>query len=436
MSQLAPPPAPPPPAQQQPPPGKAKHWTEKISRSGYFFGAVLLHLVVFLMVATLVIFPPFHPPTDDFQKTYVPATPPPPPPPPSEPNVTMPTHTVSTPTTVITAPTATPTFSVPMPDLSPETTPVDVTQKMMTTVKSAPTSISSARLAKIMTTEKAWGRSRENIEESGGDPRNVTAKFPVFLAKYADGDWYCNVQLVEGKIKYGSLPNLVAKMNEWSHNHITGGVVPEPLDIGGPELLDKKPPFIFFTGHKDFHLTDQEVKNLSDYLQIGGAIWGDNTLAGYGSRFDVAFRREMKRVVPDLDKNFEPLDASAGEVYTKIFPRGWFPTENVPLGMNYYKEPLEHLDIDGKLAILYTPNDYSDMYSMCILPGDTEMMGDRIPLHWTGLQLFTNGIFLHNRDLFFRNFQLPACLACQHLGMNIIGYMLVRFDEELLLAPP
>ncbi len=44
---------------QAPQPGapKGKHWTERISRSGYFFGAVLLHVIVFLMIATLVIFP-------------------------------------------------------------------------------------------------------------------------------------------------------------------------------------------------------------------------------------------------------------------------------------------------------------------------------------------------------------------------------------------
>ena len=98
---------------------------------------------------------------------------------------------------------------------------------------------------------------------------------------------------------------------------------------------------------------------IRDSLQIGGCIWGDNALAGRGSRFDVAFRREMKRVVPDLDKNFEPVDLTYD-----IFTKSWYSISKVPQGMNYYAEPLEHLDIDGKLAILYTPNDYSD--KMCI----------------------------------------------------------------------
>jgi len=411
-------------------PIKNQPWFEKFSRSGYFFGALLLHLIVFLMVATWVIFPAFHPPTEDFTKTYLPpSAPPPPPPPPSPPTPQVSTKAVAAPQT-ITAPTAAPAFNVPMPDLTPAATPVTVQQSMTQPVVSKPNSISEARLVKIMQTEQAWGRDRQNIMESNSDPRNITAKFPVYLASYADGDWGCNIHLdSSGKIDAGSLPDLVTKMNEWSHGHITGAVVPTPLNIGGPDLLEKKPPFIFFTGHKDFHLTDKEVQNLAEYLQIGGAIWGDNTLAGRGSRFDVAFRREMKRVVPDLDKNFEPVPMD-GEIYAK----SWFPISKVPQGMNYYAEPIEHLDIDGKLAILYTPNDYSDLFYMYILPGDTEMGPTRVYKKAT-TPLLTNNIFWTNHAVFFRNFELPSCLAAQQLGMNIIGYMLVRFDKELLLTP-
>jgi hypothetical protein len=411
------------------PPTKDKHWTERVSRSGYFFGALLLHFIVFIMVATWVIFPAFHPPTDDFTKTYLPPSTPPPPPPPSQPAVEVPTHQVSTTATVITAPTATPTFSVPVPDITPTTTPVDMQQKMTQKVVTKADTISAARLAGIMKTEQGWGRDKNNILESNSDPKNVTAHFPVYLASYADGDWGCNVRMSDGQITSGSLPDLVAKINEWSQGHIKGDMVPTPLNIGGPDLLDKKPPFIFFTGHKDFTLTDQEIQNLRDYLQVGGAIWGDNALAGRGSRFDVAFRREMKRVVPDIDKNFEPV-AMNDDVFTK----SWFPLSAVPPGMNFYAEPFEHLDIDGKLAIFYTPNDYSDMFSKSILPGDTQEAPTRFDKNFKS-GLYSNLLLDENSSVFFRNFTLPACLACQQLGMNIVGYMLVRFDKELLLTP-
>ena len=296
-------------------------------------------------------------------------------------------------------------------------------------VAPAHNTLSDARLSKIMATEAKWGRSRDNILESDSDPHNVKATFPVYLASYADGDWGCNTYLQDGKIVGGSLCNLVEKINQWSHGNITGTVVPQPLDIGGPDLLAKAPPFIFFTGHKDFHLTDQEVQNLRDYLQVGGAIWGDSALPGFGSRFDVAFHREMKRVVPDLDKNFEPCDLNYD-----LFTKSWFPIQKLPPGMNFYDEPVQHLDIDGKLAILYTPNDYADMMTMRILPGDTEMDSTDWPL--SAPFLHTDGTFYWHSQLFFRNYQLPACLACHQFGMNVIGFLLVRFDKDLLLAPP
>ena len=408
-----------------------RRWTEKISRSGYFLGAVFLHLVVFLMVATWVIFPAFHPPAEDFTKTYLPpSSPPPPPPPPTQPAVQVPTHPAASLSTVITSTAPTVTINIPMPDIVQSEAPPEVQQTMTQQPVTTPNTISAVRLAKIMDTEeKSWNRSRENILESGSDPKNVVAKFPVYLASYADGDWGCNIHFgKDGKIDAGSLPDLVAKMNEWSQGHLTGEVEPTPLNIGGPDLLDKKPPFIFFTGHKNFILTDTEIQNLRDYLQIGGAIWGDNALAGRGSRFDVAFRREMKRVVPDLDKTFEPMPLTYD-----VFTKSWFPISKVPEGMDYFDEPLEHLDIDGKLAIIYTPNDYSDLFCMHILPGDTQI-GPGWADPASGSPLFTFDLFNLNGD-FFHNFTLPSCLAAHQLGMNIIGYLLVRFDKDLLLTP-
>jgi hypothetical protein len=430
MAAAAPPPSTPTkPAGAQP--SKKPHapldpnWMRRLTRSGYFLGAVLFHLLLFLLLATLVIFRPPAPPPDDFGKTYVPSSPPPPPPPSSQQTMQVPTTVATAPTTVITSINpAAPAFTVPLPDLaSPTMTPM--TKTLMTTIKT-PNHLAS-RLTSIRSTEMVnWGRSAENIMESGGDPRNVIANFPIYVASYADGDWDCNTYHQTGPITAGSMPNLVAKVNEWSHGNLKGHVEPMPLAIGGPDLLAKKPPFIFFTGHKDFILTDQEVQNLRDYLQDGGAIWGDNALAGKGSRFDVAFKREMKKVIPDIDKNWEDMPMTAD-----LFTKSWFPIDKLPQGMNYYDEPVQHIDLDGKLAILYTPNDYSDMMYMCILPGDTQMAPTYIR---TTSPLFTYGPFAWT-PVFFRNFTLQSCLAAHQLGMNILAHLLVRFDKDLLLAP-
>jgi len=408
------------------PPEKERHWSEGLFHSGFFLGAVLFHLVIFLMVATRVIFPPYTPPTDEFTKTYVPhGAPPPPPPATTPPTVPVPTHNITPTAPVITANTSTPDFNLPIPDISSTTDPAK-SQKVTPPPTKSVNGLSS-RLTNIKSTVLGWGRDLNNILNSNGDTHNVVAKFPVYVAQYADGDWYCNLDVNDsGSITGGSMPNLVEKIVEWSHGNIKGSVLPTPLQIGGPDLLEKNPPFIFFTGHKDFVLTDKEIENLRHYLQNGGAIWGDNAFAGEGSRFDVAFRREMKRVVPDADKNFEPV-ALTHEIFTKSF----FPMNKVPQGMNYYDEPLLHLDIDGKLAILYTPNDYSDLFCLHILPGDQQLdlvYPFKAPLH-------TNMEMWWKSDMFFRNFNLNSSLEAGHLGMNIIAFLLVRFDKDLLLTP-
>jgi hypothetical protein len=69
---------------QQLPIRNSQTWKEKLLRSGYFLGALLLHLVVFVMLGTIVIWTVPAPRNDDeFHSVAVKAPPPPPPQPPS-----------------------------------------------------------------------------------------------------------------------------------------------------------------------------------------------------------------------------------------------------------------------------------------------------------------------------------------------------------------
>jgi hypothetical protein len=71
---------------------------------------------------------------------------------------------------------------------------------------------------------------------------------------------------------------------------------------------------------------------------------------------------------------------------------------------------------------------------MRILPGDTQM-GLAYMTRKATSPLVTNALFLGNRGIFFRNYELPSCLACDQFAMNVIGHLLVRFDKDLLLTP-
>jgi hypothetical protein len=395
--------------------------SDRLTRTIFFLSAVLFHVILFLAVAGWIVFraPPAQPNQSDFLRIPTPVAT-------TTPVVLPPVapvgpKTPEAPAAVVTPTPASTDITIKLPGTgAPTITGVVLPPENPTLV---PTNDLDKRLPKIERMNELRGRTPEQI--ANHDP---SCSYPVYVAAYANGDWACNTKLdKDGNIVAGSIPDLVEKISEWSHGMVKGTVIPQPLNIASPELLDKMPPFIFFTGHKDFVLTDAEVDNLRQYLNDGGAIWGDNALAGEGSRFDVAFRREMKRVIPDRDKNFVPYSVS-----DNIFTQQRFPLSEFPSGMNYYAEPPQHLDIDGVLAILYTPNDYSDMMFMRINPGDTSFFLTYKPV--PDGTLFTNTAFVQKQTTFYRNFDLKNSLAVHHLGMDIVTYMITRFDDKLLLG--
>lgn len=113
----------------------------------------------------------------------------------------------------------------------------------------------------------------------------------IALLKYnGGGDWYANPT---------SLPNLIKFCNE----NINTDIDPEPatVDVGSPEIFNY--PFVHMTGHGNVVFSNQDIKNLRDYLIGGGFLHiSDN----YG--LDKYIRREMKRVFPELDFVELPFD--------------------------------------------------------------------------------------------------------------------------------
>jgi len=113
----------------------------------------------------------------------------------------------------------------------------------------------------------------------------------IALLKYAGGgDWYANPT---------SLPNLV----EFCNRNIGTNINPDvaTVDAGSPEIFNY--PFVHMTGHGNVVFTDQDIRNLKNYLVGGGFLHvSDN----YG--IDPYLRREMKRVFPDLDFVELPFD--------------------------------------------------------------------------------------------------------------------------------
>lgn len=255
-------------------------------------------------------------------------------------------------------------------------------------------------------------------------------EFTAYLAKYQGGDWDSTVQLdpPDNHIWAGSLPNLLYIISKLSKKKIHAEPQAQPLDLSSDEIFVKKPPFIWFTGHRDFKLTAKEVEVLGEYLRRGGCIWGDSSLPGERSRFDIAFRREMLRLVPDPNQpwaklpNNHPIYANA--YYSEI--------KGVAPGVNYYDEPIYSLQgYGGEIAVLYTANDYGDMWQFGIdEKGEFDLTRDE-----KKRMVAVNEQMWYRRNLYFRNIDPKPLMDSYKFGTNIIIHLLTRWESKIRTVP-
>lgn len=296
--------------------------------------------------------------------------------------------------------------------------------------------IGSADAKAISEFTKGWGKG----SGSGTGTRQRAFQFTAYLGRYDGGNWWSTVQgkydgdsVKDGApIARGSLPNLLAFMSNLPGGKIkTNWNQVKAIKLDSPELFSIKPPFIFMTGTRDFKLTDAEVSNLRRYVRVGGAIWGDSSVPGRNSRFDIAFRREMRRVIPDKNKDWEELPKDH-EIFSKAayFDKVTSP----PPGLNFYDEPVYALRIygtetkPGQVAIIYTANDYGDMWQIGIKDGRimSDMATDR---NDRGSWVAMNPALWHNRDVYVKNISYPALEKTYQFGTNIVIHLLTRWES-------
>ena len=292
--------------------------------------------------------------------------------------------------------------------------------------------MSAAVAGQIREFTGGWGKGTG----SGTGTRQREFDFTAFIAKYGGGNWD-SVFRMAGGVPQGALPNLLEFMSKESRDKIkTNYKMVEPVPLDSDRIFAAKPPFIFFTGSRDFVLSEKEVANLQKYVRLGGAIWGDSSVPGRGSRFDLAFRREMKRVMPDKDKDFEALSPN-----DSMFRRApYFPeVKQQPPGLNYYEEPVYVMRYFGEIAIIYTANDYGDMWQFGIkqkgpreweINNDRNERGERVALDW---DLYINsGLYIHNVDA---NPPIQSLLDTYKFGANMVIHLLTRWEDKLRSAP-
>jgi len=185
-----------------------------------------------------------------------------------------------------------------------------------------------------------------------GTQTGGVTRFILTTVRYGSGE-------VDWDTHKTAMPFLAWQLREQVGFNVETRIAEVPLE--SPKIM--RSPWIFMSGHKDFRFTRAQVANLRRYLLGGGTLWADDSTHEDDFTWDKAFRRELVRVLPPqhgyrLRKITKPDDHP---IFRSCFDlsqgyEGYFP----PPGDKYRQDHIEGLDINGRLAVIYTRNDYGD----------------------------------------------------------------------------
>jgi hypothetical protein len=154
----------------------------------------------------------------------------------------------------------------------------------------------------------------------------------IAVAKYSGGgDWYSNPT---------SLPNLIAFCNQNINTKISPKV--QTVEVGNSDIFSY--PFVHMTGHGNVVFSQNDVKNLNNYLSSGGFLHIDDN---YG--MDEFIRKEIKKIFPKEELKEIP---SSHQIFQKPY--------NFPQGLPKIHEHDNQrpqafgIFIKNRLVILYT----------------------------------------------------------------------------------
>lgn len=184
--------------------------------------------------------------------------------------------------------------------------------------------------------------------------RFLAQEFPVYNGRTASGDIFkfASVSYTGSWDVNPAIQNSVLQGLK-KNTEIDVDYSPNAVPLDDPRLGEY--PLLFMTGHYDFQFTKEEAKGLRDYVERGGLLVA--TAAAGLKPFDVAFQREIKKVLPDAELLKLPPTHP-------LFTSGWNPIERVEFTPSALRDDpsLEHAEfygvfVDGRLAVLYSPYD-------------------------------------------------------------------------------
>jgi len=201
---------------------------------------------------------------------------------------------------------------------------------------------SQERLKKVGEFQKAWAAEGK---------KRLQCPLLIYQAQYQDGDWNCNPH---------ALTNLAVAVDNLTQGNVRLRYYIADISTN---LSYFKPSFVYFTGNKDFAFQESEIKELMKYIYCGGTIWIDSANPGRNTPFDIAVRREFKRVLPDRD--FRQFTTNSFRNASRIYD-SYFKGIGLCPGINGSTEPIEVITVGrtDEAGVIYTLNGYGNIWEM------------------------------------------------------------------------
>lgn len=167
---------------------------------------------------------------------------------------------------------------------------------------------------------------------------------------------FCTVQYDSGD--WDSAPLVPANIIDSVARYTSIGVSPTGVTVplGSPDLL--KYPLAYLTGHLPVRFTDLERRTLREYCRRGGMLFVDDHNHDVDGVFHKSCIEEIGRVVGPLADlpNTHPLyrcffTFADGPPTTSHELNGW--------GDNLVHAHLQAVQVEGRIAVLYSSKDYS-----------------------------------------------------------------------------
>ena len=121
------------------------------------------------------------------------------------------------------------------------------------------------------------------------------------------------------------------------------------LPLDDPRIAQH--PLLYMTGHDEFVWTAEQAGRLRAYLQAGGMLLADACCGRLG--FDRAFRRELRKVLPDAKLEPIPLDHPIYHLMFDVSSVRYTPRTLEDFG-DITQPSLEGISLKGKLAVIYS----------------------------------------------------------------------------------